>query len=166
MINNFKKLISSLFITATLVMIFSACQKTDENQIIETQTIQEVNESLKGNYFAAPIGYEEEELMVYLQNVTTETSEKLIQNYVVAEFLLQEDLFWDVKSSMKKGDHFADIDLSQILDANQLEAFKNFVPNDADSNKKGCYTNWWECYTRCCYSHPLHGSYCTYSNYC
>lgn len=161
MTNIFKNVINSLYIIALFAVVFSACEKVEENDIVETQTNQSISESFKGEYFTPPAGYEDEaKLTSYLANASVEMMEKLIDNYKIAEFLYQENLIWSVKNTMKEGDHFSDIDLTLHLNANQLVAFKSFRPNES-LNDRGCASYCCSpCYTRCCSTHPIYGTSC------
>jgi len=161
---------SLMALAITLTFLLTACEKTEKTAINETQINGEISEYLNGKYIVLPLGYEEDvDYINYLQNADKDLIDKLVENYRIAEFLHQIDLFWEVKSQIKKGDHLADIDLSKYLNAKQMLSLKDFLPNERLIEERGCktITTDYPCKTKKCCTHPLYGTYCyTVGNFC
>jgi len=170
------KLISILFNSLALFMmigiLFTACQKIDKMENTPTEESVEFPEYLNGKYIVLPVGYEEEaDQIVYLQNASNKLIDKLVENYRIAQFLHQQNMYWTVYNEMVKDEHFADLDLALFLNEKQLVKLSEFKATESNIVERGsCYTvsHWWPCYTERCCVHPPTGNVACYfiGNFC
>jgi len=160
---NFLKIklgVFSLLAVLAVSVFLSSCEQSEivSSNINQYSTQQEMNSG--DTKYVLPKGIEENEenLLTYLDNINEETSLKLVENFRIASFLAEENIFDVVWEDMSYGEHLSDINLVNCLTESQLTALRHYSSN-LNSRSKTCYT------VSCEVVSQYNGSWCNYTCY-
>ena len=144
----------TLLLCVSVTVFFTSCKNDVSNTELPAKL--EVNQTLDNKTIILPSGFDNLDAEIdYLQNISDEEAEKLVANYTVTMFLLQENKLEDVKRNLADFKHISDVNLDTHLSADQLDQLRSFTPeNVVESRGLNCWTQTGYCYTRkrCCFT--------------
>lgn len=148
---NYKSIIFGLSALICFVFIISCEQETVNDVNLLTEDLLEAStnsEVVKAEAYTLPKGFENkspDEINNYLDNLSDNEREKLIENHRIMTFLKVENLHASVHNQLSEGQLFTDI-LNEQLTPEQLQRLNNFSLDSNDVlSLRHCYYPQYNC---------------------